>query len=130
MPSAKDEHDSSYRRDIRSVFKLNNWILGSIGIWPVTIRGIRRHVYKIAIAICNLTFSFALVPCALHIIYDEKDIVIRLKIGGLLLFCLISMIKYCILAIRRPKILRCIEYMKSDWWQVSVVVNIKYDTQN
>ncbi|XP_011257852.2 odorant receptor 4-like [Camponotus floridanus] len=119
MPSAKDEHDSSYRRNIWNVFKLNNWILGLIGIWPVTIRGIGRHAYKIAIAVCNFTFSFALVPCALHIIYDQKDIIIRLKIGGLLIFGFAAMIKYCILAIRRPKIHRCIEYMKSDWWQVT-----------
>ncbi|XP_029660042.1 odorant receptor 43a-like isoform X1 [Formica exsecta] len=132
MPSAQDEHDSSYRRDIRNVFKLNNWILGSIGIWPVAICGIGRHASKIAIAICNLAFSFALVPCALHIIYDEKDIIMRLKLCGLLAFCLTAMTKYCILAIRRPKILRCIEYVKSDWWQVTFrsdrEVMLKYAT--
>jgi len=124
MPNAQDEHDSSYREDIRNVFKLNNWILGSIGIWPVAIRGIGRHASKIAIALCNFALSFALVPCALYIIYDEKDIIMRLKLCGLLAFCLTAMTKYCILAIRRPKILRCIEYVKSDWWQVGVVVNI------
>lgn len=124
MPNAQDERDSSYREDIRHVFKLNNWILGSIGIWPVAIRGIGRHASKIAIALCNFTLSFALVPCALYIIYDEKDIIMRLKLCGLLAFCLTAMTKYCILAIRRPKILRCIEYVKSDWWQVGVIVNI------
>ncbi|XP_050457366.1 odorant receptor 4-like [Cataglyphis hispanica] len=133
MPSARqDEHDSNYRRDIRNVFKLNNWILGSIGIWPVAICGIGRYASKIAIAICNLAFSFALVPCALHIIYDEKDIIMRLKLCGLLAFCLTAMTKYCILAIRRPKILRCIEYVKNDWWQVTFrsdrEVMLKYAT--
>ncbi|KAF3054496.1 Odorant receptor 102 [Nylanderia fulva] len=116
---ARDEHDSNYQRDIQNIFKLNNWILGSIGIWPVAICGIGRHASKIMIAICNLAFSFALVPCALHIIYDEKDVIMRLKLSGLLAFCLTAMTKYCILCIRRPKILQCIECVKSDWWQVT-----------
>ncbi|KAL0117013.1 hypothetical protein PUN28_010110 [Cardiocondyla obscurior] len=111
--------NSSYKRDIKYVFKLNNWILGSLGIWPVAIRGIGRHVSKISIAIWNLALSFAIVPCALHIVYDEKDIIIRLKLGGLMAFCFTAMTKYCIFVIRRPKIDRCIEYVKNDWWQVT-----------
>ncbi|XP_020295550.1 odorant receptor 4-like [Pseudomyrmex gracilis] len=107
--------NTCYQRDIRYVFKLNHWILGSIGIWPIAIRG----ASEIAITIWNIALSFTVVPCALYIVYDEKDIIVRLKIFGLLAFCLTAMIKYCILAIRRPKILRCIEYVKSDWWQVS-----------
>lgn len=113
----------SYREDIQYVFRLNNWILGSLGIWPVATRGIRQYASKIAIALCNFALAFAIVPCALHIVYDEKDIIMRLKLFGLLAFCLTAMMKYCILAIRRPKILRCIEYVKSDWWKVSVICN-------
>ncbi|XP_011880384.1 PREDICTED: uncharacterized protein LOC105568918 [Vollenhovia emeryi] len=119
MPSAREKQDLSYQQDIRYVFKLNSWILGSIGIWPISIRGIGRHVSKIAIALTNLALSFAMVPCALHIIYDEKDLIMRLKLCGLLAFCITATIKYCILVIRRPKILRCIEYVKHDWWQVT-----------
>ncbi|XP_067214136.1 odorant receptor 4-like [Linepithema humile] len=123
MSSVHDEHatsqNSSYQQDIRYIFKLNSWILGSLGIWPIVIRGIGQYASKIVIVIFNLALSFAIVPCALHIIYDEKDITMRLKLCGLLVFCLTAMTKYCILAIRRPKILRCIEYVKSDWWQVT-----------
>lgn len=122
MSSVHDGHTASqntnYQRDIRYIFKLNTWILGSLGIWPIAIKGIGRHASKIVIVIFNLALSFAIVPCALHIIYDEKDIISRLKLCGLLAFCLTAMTKYCILAIRRPKILRCIECIKSDWWQV------------
>ncbi|XP_071641240.1 odorant receptor 4-like isoform X3 [Temnothorax longispinosus] len=126
MSSARNDQDLSYQQDIRYVFKLNNWILGSIGIWPISVRGIGRHVSKIAIALGNLALSFAMVPCALHIVYDEKDIIMRLKLCGLLAFCLTAMTKYCILAIRRPKILRCIECVKNDWWQISPIYEIVY----
>ncbi|KAL0117016.1 hypothetical protein PUN28_010111 [Cardiocondyla obscurior] len=119
MPSARDEQDPSYQQDIEYVFKLNSWILGSIGIWPISLRGAGRYLSNFAIAFGNLAISFALVPCVLHIIYDEKDIIMRLKLCGLLAFCLTAMTKYCILAIRRPKILHCIESVKNDWWQVT-----------
>ncbi|XP_025986686.1 odorant receptor 43a-like isoform X1 [Solenopsis invicta] len=112
-------HNSSYEQDIRYAFKVNNWILGSIGLWPVVIRGIGQHVPKIAIAFWNFALSFAIMPCVLHIVYDQKDTITRLKIGGLLTFCLTVKAKYCILVIRCPRIHRCIEHVKNDWWQVT-----------
>lgn len=134
MSSVHNEHTTSqnlsYQQDIQYIFKLNNWILGSLGIWPIAIRGIGKHASKIVIIIFNLALSFAIVPCALHIIYDEKDITMRLKLCGLLAFCLTAMTKYCILAIRRPKILRCIEYVKIDWWQVGINIRNTYKMQN
>lgn len=125
MESSRDERtvspNASYQRDIQYIFKPGKWVLGPIGIWPIAIRGIGRHASKIAIVLCNLALAFAIVPCVLHMIYDQKDLNIRLKLFGLLGFCSSAMMKYCVLAIRRPKILRCIEHVKSDWWQVGVV---------
>lgn len=115
--------NSSYQQDIRYVFRLNICILGLIGIWPIAKRGIGKYMSNIAIAFFNFVLSFAVVPCFLHIIYDQKDLIVRLKLGGLLNFCLTSMTKYCILTIRRPKIMHCIEYVKNDWRQVSVTVS-------
>ncbi|EZA52115.1 ObirOr5-L35 [Ooceraea biroi] len=122
MGSSRDVHaispNVSYQEDMRYIFKPSSWILGSIGIWPLTICGAGHHVSKIAIVICNFALSFAIVPCILHIIYDEKNLNIRLKLSGLLGFCITAMMKYCVLTIRRPDIQRCIEHVKSDWWQV------------
>ncbi|KAL6259085.1 hypothetical protein P5V15_009007 [Pogonomyrmex californicus] len=122
MENSHDEHTISpninYQRDIQYIFKPGNWILGSIGIWPLTIRGIGRHASKIAILLCNFALIFAIVPCFLNMIYDQKDLNIKLKLFGLLGFCSITLMKYCVLTIYRPKISRCIEHVKSDWWQV------------
>ncbi|KAL6426527.1 hypothetical protein ACFW04_009152 [Cataglyphis niger] len=124
MRNSEDDQATSpnvnYQRDMRHVFKPCSWIFGSIGIWPVAFRGIGQRVSKIALVLCNFALGFAIVPCLLHIIYDEKDLNIRLKLSGLLGFCLTAMMKYCVLAIRRPKILRCIEHVKSDWWQTQM----------
>ncbi|XP_014476750.1 PREDICTED: uncharacterized protein LOC106745563 [Dinoponera quadriceps] len=110
--------NASYQRDIRFIFTPSNWTLGSIGIWPIAFRGIGQHISKISIFTCNFVLSFAIVPCALHMIYDQKDINIRLKLTGLLGFCSTAMIKFFVLVIRRPKIQKCIEHVKDDWWQV------------
>lgn len=121
MTSLREEsHNSSYQQDIRYVFKLNSWILGSLGIWPVAIRNIGQYMSTVAIAFYNSMLGFAIVPSILYMIYDEKNINMRLKLCGVLAFCFTTMIKYFILAIRRPKIQRCIEYVKCDWWQVGV----------
>ncbi|RLU16155.1 ObirOr5-L33 [Ooceraea biroi] len=113
--------NSNYQRDIRYAFKLNSWILGSLGIWPLTIRNIGQYVSNITIVFYNFSFVFAIVPFTLYIMYDAKDINAKLRSCGLLAFCLTAMIKYLILAIRRPKIQLCIEYIKYDWWQVTFV---------
>lgn len=125
MGISRNEHaislNASYQRDVRYIFSPSNWILGSIGIWPIALRGIGQHVSKISIVICNFVLGFAIVPCALHIIYDQKDLNIRLKLCGLLGFCTTATMKFCVLVIRRPKIRQCIEHMKDDWWQVGVI---------
>ncbi|EZA52116.1 hypothetical protein X777_09124 [Ooceraea biroi] len=111
--------NSNYQRDIRYAFKLNSWILGSLGIWPHAIRNIGQYVSNITIVFHNFLLGFTIVPLLLYMLYDESNA--KLKKCGLLIFCLAAMIKYLILAIRRPKIQLCIEYIKYDWWQVTFV---------
>ncbi|XP_032669635.1 uncharacterized protein LOC116843365 isoform X2 [Odontomachus brunneus] len=122
MGSARERHETSpnvsYQQDMQYVFKPSSWILSSMGIWPIAIRGIGKHVSKFAIVVCNSALVFAMVPCILHIIYDQKDLNLRLKLCGLLGFCLTALTKYFILVIRRSKIQSCIQQVKNDWWQV------------
>lgn len=124
MENSSETHETSpnvnYQQDMQYVLKPSNWILGSMGIWPIAIRGIGKLLYKFAIVVCISALTFAMVPCTLHIIYDQKDLNLRLKLCGLLAFCLTALTKYFILVIRRPKIQNCIQYVKNDWWQVSV----------
>jgi len=128
MPSAREgcatSRNFSYQRDIRYIFKPNNWILSSIGIWPIrnfAIRSIGRYVSNVTIAFYNFIMGFTIVPCLLYMVYDMKDIIIKLKLSGILAFAIIAMIKYFILMMRRSKIQRCIEYVEHDWWQVGVL---------
>ncbi|XP_025158794.1 odorant receptor 4 isoform X2 [Harpegnathos saltator] len=118
--------DINHQQDMRYVFTPSSWFLGLIGIWPISFRDVGQHISKIAIVICNFVSSFTIVPCALHIIYDQKDLNIRLKVSGFLAFCATAMLKFFVLVIRRPKIRQCIEYVEDDWWQTQVIYEIVY----
>ncbi|CAK9804302.1 Odorant receptor 4 [Anthophora quadrimaculata] len=110
--------NSNYEKDIVYVTKHSKWILKSIGIWPAVLEGAARFLPKIAIGLSNLVLFFTVIPCTLHIVYEQKDMIIRLKLFGLLSFCLISLMKYWALAARKPRIKECIEEVQSDWKQV------------
>ncbi|XP_076394075.1 odorant receptor 13a-like isoform X4 [Megachile rotundata] len=108
----------NYENDIIYVTKYSRWILMSIGIWPGSLKGSAKFLSKIAIGFGNLVLFFAIIPFSLHIVLEQKDTVIMLKMLGFLSFCLISVLKYWALAMRKPKIERCIELMQTDWKQV------------
>ncbi|XP_017795970.1 PREDICTED: odorant receptor 4-like [Habropoda laboriosa] len=108
----------NYKKDIVYVTKHSKWILKSLGIWPAVLDETAGFLPKITIGLSNLVLLFTVIPCILHIIFEQKDTIIRLKLFGLLSFCLISLMKYWALATRKPRIKECIEEVQSDWKEV------------
>ena len=116
---ADQPRNPHYEDDIIYVTKHSRWILNSIGIWPAVIKGIGKFVPKIAIGLSNLVLFFTVVQCVLHIILEQKDPLLRLRLLGFACYSLVSLMKYWALTVRKPKIKRCIEQMYADWKQVS-----------
>lgn len=114
-----EPRNPNYEKDIAYVTKYNKWVLTCIGIWPIILKNINKILPKIVIGINNLLCSFILIQSALHIIYEEKDVLLRLKILGLIFFSFISLMKYWALTIHKPEIKYCIEQVQSDWKQVN-----------
>ncbi|XP_043517133.1 odorant receptor 13a-like [Frieseomelitta varia] len=108
----------NYEKDIVYVTRHNKWVLNSIGIWPAVLKGIGQFLPKIAIGVSNLVLFFTLVQCVLHIVFEQKDPLLRLKILGLTCFSFISLMKYWALTARKSKIEHCIEQLYADWKQV------------
>ncbi|KAK1131490.1 hypothetical protein K0M31_017774 [Melipona bicolor] len=108
----------NYEKDIVYVTRHNKWVLNSIGIWPAVLEGFGQFLPKIAIGVSNLVLFFTLVQCVLHIIFEQKDPLLRLKILGLTCFSFISLMKYWALTARKSKIEHCIEQLYADWKQV------------
>ncbi|XP_076237705.1 odorant receptor 4-like [Calliopsis andreniformis] len=115
-----EPQNENYEKDIIYIVKHSKWILSSLGIWPVMSQGAKRFFPNVAIGLGNSVLLFAIVPCTLHIIYEQKDIIVRLHLLGLLSFCLIAFIKYGALVARRRKIKECIEHVQYDWRQVEL----------
>ena len=116
---ADPPRNPNYEKDIAYVTKYLKWILNSIGIWPATLKGIGKFLPKITIGLSNLMVLFIEVQCVLHILLEEKDPFLRMRLLGLSCYTLISLLKYSALAIRKSKIKYCIEQMYADWKQVS-----------
>ena len=68
-----------YKEDIAYVTKHSKWILKSIGIWPIILKDVAKFLPKIVIGISNFVLLFAIIPCILYIILEEKNNLIKLK---------------------------------------------------
>ncbi|XP_026669563.1 uncharacterized protein LOC108625196 isoform X2 [Ceratina calcarata] len=108
----------NYEQDIVFITKHNKWLLKSIGIWPSVLKGAARFLPKIIIGIFTLALCFAIIPCILYIVFEERDSVMKLKLTGLLSFTVSCLFKYWFLSVQKPKIEDCIEQVQIDWKQV------------
>lgn len=114
--------NSNYKKDITYITKHSKWILNSIGVWPTLLQGVARFLPKIAIVLGNFVLLFAIIPCLLYIIFDEKNTLKRLQLFGLISFCSTSLLKYWALTLRKSKIKDCIGQVQTDWRQVSRLI--------
>lgn len=115
--------NTKYEEDIVYVTKHNKWVLNSIGMWPVVAEGIDKFLPKIIIGFSNLVSLFTVVQCILHIILEEKDALLRLRLLGLACFASINLLKYWAVIVRKPNIEYCIKQVQTDWKQVSRAKN-------
>ncbi|XP_015431184.1 PREDICTED: odorant receptor 4-like [Dufourea novaeangliae] len=117
-PNCGEPRNPYYEKDILQILRYNKWILSSIGIWPIRSGDTNRYLPKLVIGLCNGILFFAIVPCTLHITFELKDTVMRLKLLGLLTFCVTSFFKYWVLAACRSGLRECVECVQNDWKQV------------
>ncbi|XP_050583674.1 uncharacterized protein LOC126919038 isoform X3 [Bombus affinis] len=115
---ADQPRNPKYEEDIIYVTKHNKWVLNSIGMWPAVLEGIGKFVPKIVIGLSNFVSFFSVVQCVLHIILEEKDPLLRLRLLGLACYSSTNLMKYWALILRKPNIEYCIEQIQTDWKQV------------
>ncbi|KAF3054510.1 Odorant receptor 117 [Nylanderia fulva] len=105
----KDLHDHS--------IQLNRWFLKPIGAWPrsTTTSSSEKAVSRVLIFVCYFLIAFTVVPCALNIFFEEKDIELKLRAIGPLSHWLMGGMNYCSLLLRSADIRRCVRHMEMDW---------------
>ncbi|XP_011684716.1 PREDICTED: odorant receptor 63a-like [Wasmannia auropunctata] len=105
----KDLHDHSVQ--------LNRWFLKPIGAWPraaATTSG-EKAVSRILIIVCYSLIAFTVIPCALNLLFEEKDTELKLRGIGPLSHWFMGGMNYCFLLLRSADIRRCVQHMETDW---------------
>ncbi|XP_043517100.1 uncharacterized protein LOC122532410 isoform X6 [Frieseomelitta varia] len=110
----------NYEKDIIYVTKYLEWILNVVGIWPAMLTGIGRFLPKISMVLSNFLLVFFEVQCVLHITFEQKDPMLRMRILGLACHSLVCLLKYWALTMRKSRIKFCIEEVYTDWKQVEL----------
>lgn len=106
-----------YRQDNNYSLQLNRWFLKSIGAWPElsTNSTIKNILIKILQLTCHSLIAFTVVPSILYILFEEKDIRLKLKAIGPTSHCLMGGINYCSLLHHNDRIRKSVKHMESDW---------------
>ncbi|XP_076475335.1 odorant receptor 10-like isoform X3 [Bombus vancouverensis nearcticus] len=108
----------SWDKDWMYSVQINRWLLKSIGVWPISlcITTTEKSNSIILTFISSFLISFLLIPCALcTVLVKTDDPEAKIKMIGVLSFCVMAAIKYYILASRGVMIAKCIENIRSDW---------------
>ncbi|XP_076760687.1 odorant receptor 4-like [Xylocopa sonorina] len=110
-----------YEDDIRYSLQMCQWLLQSIGVWPLVYEGANRLEHAISVVVmiaCFTLLFFIIVPSGHYIFYVEKDLDVKVKLFGPIGYCISSVIKYCYISLKGSVFKRCIEHVKRDWQAV------------
>ncbi|XP_076475321.1 uncharacterized protein LOC117157612 isoform X1 [Bombus vancouverensis nearcticus] len=97
--------------------QLNRWFLKPIGVWPLSASTSRleRTICFVLIFLCYFFVLFTIIPCLLHLILEDENIRMKLKILGPFSHWLIGGINYSTLLLRSREMRVCIEHIQNDW---------------
>ncbi|KAF3054512.1 Odorant receptor 185 [Nylanderia fulva] len=106
-----------YKRDNDYSLQFNRWFLKLIGAWPEvsTNSMIKNILTKILQLTCHSLIAFIVIPATLYILFEEKDIRLKLKAIGPTSHCLMGGINYCSLLHHSDQIWKSVKHMEADW---------------
>lgn len=117
MRSSHESKIDIYRRNNNYSLQLNRWILKPIGAWPElsTTSVLEKILSKILRLICHTLVALTVIPSILYILFEEKDIRLKLKAVGPTSHWLMGGMNYCSLLYQKEQIRKSIEHMETDW---------------
>ncbi|XP_032689617.1 odorant receptor 13a-like [Odontomachus brunneus] len=113
-------HNNHYQDDIKISLKLTRHFLSLIGVWPNfdgKMSACKKIKKFLRISILHSFLYFALVPGTFYWIYEKRTRV-RLRLIPLMLYGLMSLIKYYVLINHEDQIRRCVKFLEEDWKKV------------
>ena len=88
------------------------------------------YVSKLLVILCSVLMAFIMIPCTLHMIFVEKDTLVRLMLMGPVGFCLTNILKYVSMIYRAKGIKLCIDHVETDWMMIETAKDRKIMRKN
>ncbi|XP_043517213.1 odorant receptor 4-like [Frieseomelitta varia] len=97
--------------------QLNRWLLKPIGAWPVFTSTSRcdRIISFVLVTLCYGLVLFTVIPCILHLIFEDETVYAKIEIFGALSHWFIGGLNYTNLLLRSRDIHYCVCRMQTDW---------------
>lgn len=117
MRSSHESKIDVYKRNNNYSLQMNRWILKPIGVWPElpTTSAVEKILSKILRVTCHTLIALTVIPSVLYILFEEKDIRLKLKAVGPTSHWLMGGMNYCSLLYQKEQIRKSIEHMETDW---------------
>ncbi|CAL7936639.1 unnamed protein product [Xylocopa violacea] len=107
-----------YEKDIHYTMQMPQWLLKSIGVWPLVYKHTSRLEQLVSVflmATCFFSLFFIIIPCSNFIFSIDKDIHTKVKLLGPVSFSMTSAMKYVYLGLKGPFFKNCIQHVERDW---------------
>ncbi|KAK0096366.1 hypothetical protein PV326_005680 [Microctonus aethiopoides] len=103
--------------------KVTRWQLKLLGIWPLYSKSSNFDyiLTKFIITICTFLLIFILIPGCLFTYLEIEDLNMRIKLTGVISFCIMGILKYYSLLSQRKYIADCIEHIIFDWKKITSI---------
>ncbi|XP_011257878.1 odorant receptor 4 [Camponotus floridanus] len=110
-----------YESDIKYTFEINRFFFRLIGMWPFPRMNsfIPEIMETVLLVIACFTLLLSeLVPTMIYVFIVLKDIRLRLKVIGSVLFTIITTVKYAYVLFYKNQIKNCLKLVDEDWQNV------------
>ncbi|XP_076393831.1 uncharacterized protein LOC100876860 [Megachile rotundata] len=96
--------------------QLNRWMLKAIGAWPKSHSTKFEKIVSILLIItCYFFVLITVLPCILHLIFEDDDLRTKVIILGPLSHWFLGGVGYTTLLVHNKEIKWCVDQVKSDW---------------
>nr|AXM05149.1 odorant receptor [Campoletis chlorideae] len=120
-PNEKRVPNKDWKMDVNRTLQYTRWTLEILGVWALVKKNPKKwEIYgsRILTMMYSMLIVSITIPCTIHLIFKEKDIVERVETCGPIAFSITNLLKYYSIIYRRKMIKRCIEHVEDDWMEI------------
>ncbi|XP_076670790.1 odorant receptor 13a-like [Andrena cerasifolii] len=118
IPGKKKAENPHYTKDIRYTLQMCGWFLKPMGLWSIVYHSPStwEKIASVILFPCGvIVMLFCILPPGRYMIFGVKDMVARVRLGGMVGTCVAGSIKYVYLGLRGTSFGNCIKQVERGW---------------